>query len=162
MQAVEMRGGMAPSAGYFAGLGVTTHAKGGNRWVFGAEYLYRKHDYRTVTLPSAQFTAEGGYYLQLLSDAGKTLFFHAGVSALAGYETLNWSERTLYDGARLKNGDAFVYGGALTLEMEVYLSDRIALTAPCGNASCGVAAWTVASCSAVPDSDFIWIDAGWR
>lgn len=28
MQAVEMRGGMAPSAGYFAGLGVTTHAKG--------------------------------------------------------------------------------------------------------------------------------------
>lgn len=113
----------------FAGLGVTTHAKGGNRWVFGAEYLYRKHDYRTVTLPSAQFTAEGGYYLQLLSDAGKTLFFHAGVSALAGYETLNWSERTLYDGARLKNGDAFVYGGALTLEMEVYLSDRIALTA---------------------------------
>lgn len=59
MQAVEMRGGMAPSAGYFAGLGVTTHAKGGNRWVFGAEYLYRKHDYRTVTLPSAQFTAEG-------------------------------------------------------------------------------------------------------
>lgn len=129
MQAVEMRGGMAPSAGYFAGLGVTTHAKGGNRWVFGAEYLYRKHDYRTVTLPSAQFTAEGGYYLQLLSDAGKTLFFHAGVSALAGYETLNWSERTLYDGARLKNGDAFVYGGALTLEMEVYLSDRIALTA---------------------------------
>ncbi len=60
MQAVEMRGGMAPSAGYFAGLGVTTHAKGGNRWVFGAEYLYRKHDYRTVTLPSAQFTAEGG------------------------------------------------------------------------------------------------------
>ena len=27
MQAVEMRGGMAPSAGYFAGLGVTTHAR---------------------------------------------------------------------------------------------------------------------------------------
>ena len=51
------------------------------------------------------------------------------MSALAGYETLNWSEQTLYDGARLKNGDAFVYGGALTLEMEVYLSDRIALTA---------------------------------
>ena len=49
----------------------------------------------------------------------------------AGYEksTPTGPERTLYDGARLKNGDAFVYGGALTLEMEVYLSDRIALTA---------------------------------
>lgn len=75
MQAVEMRGGMAPSAGYFAGLGVTTHAKGGNRWVFGAEYLYRKHDYRMVTLPSAQFTAEGAIISNYYPMQGKPSSF---------------------------------------------------------------------------------------
>ena len=50
-------------------------------------------------------------------------------SALAGYETVNWGKKTLYDGARLNNGDAFVYCCAATLDMEVYLADFIALTA---------------------------------
>ena len=56
-------------------------------------------------------------------------FLNLGGSALAGYETVNWSDKILYDGATLKNGDAFVYGCALTLEMELYLADRVALTA---------------------------------
>ena len=34
------------------------------------------------------------------------VFLYAGASALAGYETVNWGEKTLYDGARLDNGDA--------------------------------------------------------
>ena len=42
--------------------------------------------------------------------------------------TVNWSDKKLYDGAT-RNGDAFVYGCALTLEMELYLADRVALTA---------------------------------
>ena len=33
-----------------------------------------------------------------------------------GYETLNWGEKVLYDGSMLSYRDAFVYGGALTLE----------------------------------------------
>ena len=65
----------------------------------------------------------------VLSDAGKVFFLNLGGSALAGYETVNWSDKKLYDGATLKNGDAFVYGCALTLEMELYLADRVALTA---------------------------------
>ena len=72
---------------------------------------------------------KGGYYLNFLSDAGKVFFLNLGGSALAGYETVNWSDKILYDGATLKNGDAFVYGCALTLEMELYLADRVALTA---------------------------------
>ena len=59
----------------------------------------------------------------------KVFFLNLGGSALAGYETINWSDKKLYDGATLKNGDAFVYGCALTLEMELYLADRVALTA---------------------------------
>ena len=128
MQGVEMRGGMTSDNGYYMGMILSSYAKGGNKWVYGAEYLHMKHGYRHVTIPSAQFTAEGGYYLNFLSDAGKVFFLNLGGSALAGYETVNWSDKKLYDGATLKNGDAFVYGCALTLEMELYLADRVALT----------------------------------
>ena len=47
----------------------------------------------------AQFTAEGGYYYKVLSDARKIVFLYAGASALAGYETVNWGDRTLFDGS---------------------------------------------------------------
>lgn len=46
-----------------------------------------------------------------------------------GYETLNWGEKVLYDGSMLSHRDAFVYGGALTLELESYVTDRIVLLA---------------------------------
>ena len=55
------------------------------------------------------------------------MFLYAGASALAGYETVNWGDRILYDGSTLRDRDAFVYGGALTLDMEIYVADRIAL-----------------------------------
>ena len=64
-----------------------------------------------------------------LSDNRKIMFLYIGGSALAGYETVNRGEKLLYYGSRLNNKDAFIYGCATTLEMEVYLADRIALTA---------------------------------
>ena len=42
---------------------------------------------------------------------------------------VNHGKKLLRDGAALRDGDAFVYGGALSLDMELYLSDRIALLA---------------------------------
>ena len=144
MQGVEMRGGMASDNGYYMGMTLSSYAKGGNKWVYGAEYLHMKHGYRHVTIPSAQFTAEGGYYLNFLSDAGKVFFLNLGGSALAGYETVNCPMKKLYDRATLKNGDAFVYGCALTLEME-HVPCR-----PCGidgflrrAFSCGAEVWTL-------------------
>ena len=77
----------------------------------------------------AQFTAEGGYYLKVLSDARKMLFVYAGASALAGYEMVNWGDKVLHDGAMLHDKDAFIYGGALTIDVEFYVADRIALLA---------------------------------
>ena len=74
-----------------------------------------------------KFTAEGGYYLKFLSDRRKTFFLSLGLSALAGYETSNRSEKLLPDGSTLLDKDCFIYGGALTLELEAYLTDRIAL-----------------------------------
>ena len=52
---------MTGADGYW--LGATVGAsKGGNKWVYGAEYLQTNHPYRSVNVPVAQFTAEGGYY----------------------------------------------------------------------------------------------------
>ena len=44
---------------------------------------------------------------------------------LAGYETVNRGRTTLYDGATLRNGNAAIYGGAVTLEVETFLTDRL-------------------------------------
>ena len=99
---------------------------------FGAllsTYTKNNSPYNDVKIPVAQFTAEGGYHFKVLSDARKIVFIYAGVSALAGYETVNWGDKVLYDGARLHDSDAFVYGGAVTLDMEVYVADRLALLA---------------------------------
>ena len=45
------------------------------------------------------------------------------------YESVNWGEKVLHDGSTLHDRDAFIYGGALTLDMELYVADRIALLA---------------------------------
>lgn len=136
MRGIQLTGGMVDGiysskndneAGYYFGMAMATYAKNGNKWVFGAEYLERYYPYRERRLPIAQFTAEGGYYYNLLTDRSKTVFFSLGGSALAGYETSNWGEKTLYDGATLQHKDAFVYGGAITLEIETYLTDRVVL-----------------------------------
>ena len=136
MQGIEVRADMADGfnlggkdGGYSFGAALSTYTKKGNKWVFGGEYLLKNNPYKDTKIPVAQFTAEGGYYYNFLSDAKKVVFFYAGASALAGYETVNWGGKTLYDGARLNNKDAFVYGCAATLEMELYLVDFIALTA---------------------------------
>ena len=109
------------------GLALATYTKGGNRWVFGGEYLQKSYLYRTELIPTAQFTLEGGYYYKFLSDPSKTFFFSVGASAMAGYETVNWGESLLFDGSTITSDDNFLYGGAVTFEIETYLSDRIVL-----------------------------------
>jgi len=96
-------------------------------WVFGAEYLNRYYPYKNGRIPMAQFTGEGGYYYKFLSDGSKTFLFSIGASALAGYETVNWGNKLLYDGSTIQNKDGFLYGGAITLEVEAYLTDRVIL-----------------------------------
>ena len=136
MQGIEVKANMADGfklggndGGYSLGAALSTYTKGGNKWVFGGEYLLKNQPYKEKKIPVAQFTAEGGYYLKVLSDARKMLFVYAGASALAGYETVNWGDKVLYDGAMLHDKDSFIYGGALTLDVEFYVADRVALLA---------------------------------
>lgn len=138
MRGIELKAGMSDGfysgtnrnkAGYNFGAALSTYTKGGNKWVFGGEYLLKNNPYKDVNIPVAQFTAEGGYSFKVLSDARKIVFFYTGGSALAGYETVNWGDKLLYDGSTLHAKDAFIYGGAITLDMELYVADRIVLLA---------------------------------
>ena len=95
---------------------MSRYAKNADKWVFGAEFLNRYYPYKSERIPVAQFTAEGGYYYKFLADPSRTFFFYLGGSALAGYESVN------------RHRDRFLYGGAVTLEVDAYLTDRIILS----------------------------------
>ncbi len=86
MMGVELRGSFAGGSkgplNYYTGFAVSGYTKKADRWVAGAEYLLKNYGYRTISVPRAQFTAEGGYYLKFLSDPSKTLFLSIGGSAL--------------------------------------------------------------------------------
>lgn len=136
MQGIEVKANMADgfysadkshSAGYSFGIALSSYAKGCNKWVYGVDYLQTFSPYKDIRIPVSRFTAEGGFYYNFLSDKRKIVFCYIGGSVLAGYETVNWGEKQLFDGSRIRNKDAFIYGGALTLDFEVYLADRLAL-----------------------------------
>lgn len=139
MSAVEIKANMAD--GFYTGksrdcgydLGVfysVFTGSHGNTWSFGGEYFQTFKPYgEKGRIPVAQFTGEAGYNLHILSDYSMTFHLYGGISALAGYETVNWGNKTLPDGSTLHDGDNFIYGGALNLLAEFYLSDKVALTA---------------------------------
>lgn len=139
MSAVEIKANMADgfytgnsrNCGYDLGIFYSVFTGNhGNTWSFGGEYLQTFKPYgEKGCIPVAQFTGEAGYNLHILSDYSMTFHLYGGISALAGYETVNWGKKTLSDGSTLHDGDNFIYGGALNLQAEFYLSDKIALTA---------------------------------
>lgn len=112
---------------FYAAMAFSSYVRSGNRWIFGGEYLQKQYEYKDIFIPVSQLTVDGGYYLNFLSNPGKAFFVSIGASAMTGYETINWGKKLLFDGATIESKDAFLYGGAVTLEIETYLSDRIIL-----------------------------------
>ena len=88
-------------------------------------YLQKDYTYRGEVVPKAQFTGEAGYFVPLAADRGRNVVLSVGFSALTGYESSNWGNKLLHDGARLRDADCFLYGGALTAEVETYLCDKV-------------------------------------
>lgn len=139
MSAVEVRADMvngfytgnSRDCGYNIGVFYSViKGNNANTWSFGGEYLQTYKPYgEKGRIPVAQFTGEIGYNLHIVSDYSQTFHLYGGLSALGGYETVNWGRHTLSDGSTLHNSDAFIYGCALTLSADFYLSDKIALTA---------------------------------
>ena len=113
MKGLQVTGGMADGVhwnsksdfAYYFGAAMSTYTKNGNRWVVGGEYLEKHYPYKDLQIPVSQFTGEGGYYLNFLSDRKKTFFLSLGLSALAGYETSNWGDKLLPDGSTLTDKD---------------------------------------------------------
>lgn len=138
MSAVEVRTdmvdgfytGSSRNCGYSFGVYYSIFKGNANTWSFGGEYLQTYKPYgEKGRIPVAQFTGEIGYNLHIISDYSQTFHLYGGISALAGYETVNWGKTLLSDGATLHNSDAFIYGGDVNIQADFYLSDRIALTA---------------------------------
>lgn len=113
---------------FAGGAFFSRYLRNGNRTEFGIEYLQKKHAYKDMLIPVSQITAEGGYRLVFLSDASKTLFLSLGASLMAGYETVNWDKKVLFDGATITSEDNFLYGGAVSINADIFLSDRFAIT----------------------------------
>lgn len=115
------------SDNYYLNLTLTVNGQHGGYWIWSAEYTHQLADYRTVQIPLEDYTGEIGYSLQLLSDTRKTVTLNAGLTAVAGYESINRGEAILYDGSKLLDGDNFIYGACGRLSFETYLSDRFVL-----------------------------------
>lgn len=138
MSAVEVKADMVDgfytgnsrNCGYSFGVNYSIFKGNANTWSFGGEYLQTYKPYgEKGRIPVAQFTGEVGYNLHVVSDYSQTFHLYGGVSALGGYETVNWGKSLLSDGSTLHDGDAFIYGGAVSLSADFYLSDKAALNA---------------------------------
>ena len=116
-----------PDAGFSFGLAVSTYEKKRNPRAPGGAPLPRPPPPRDGAIPLVQYTGEGGYYYNIFSSPNKTVFLSIGGSAMLGYESVNGGKRQLYDGATLGQCESFIYGGAITLESETSLSDRLVL-----------------------------------
>lgn len=135
--AIELRGGLAngyffskyQNPAYFAGVAANLYTGVDSKWVAGGEYYHKSYDYQNSSIKLAQFTGEVGHYFPLVFDCKQNLVISAGASAIAGYERLNWGRHLLYDYAVLLNRDKFIYGGAATLEVEFFPSDKLTVFA---------------------------------
>ena len=113
---------------YSFGLSMNVYTRNANQWVFGAEYLEKKIAYKDILLPIQQYTIDVGYYHTLYVLPSHTFYLLAGVSGMGGYEQVNRGKKILFDGSSIENEDHLLGGGALTLELESFLSDNFIFT----------------------------------
>lgn len=116
-----------PGRNYYLDIGMTVNGKKGNYQLWALEYTRHYYQYKDLRIPQETYTAEGGYSIFLLGDTRKNIAFNAAITGVFGYESINRSDSMLYDGAKILNGDHFIYGVGGRLSFETYLSDRFVL-----------------------------------
>ncbi len=92
------------------------------------DYELQNYPYKLYDVPVRDFTLNLGYMYPLLYDNGRNVLLYAGASILSGYESLNDEQAKLPNGAILLDKSAFIYGGALSSSIEVFLSDNTLLS----------------------------------
>ena len=109
------------------GLSLTRYLKRENYAFMGMEYEQQNMPYRSYDVKLKDAFVHLGYMQPIVSDNGKNVFAYAGISALGGYEEINKDRQLLPDGATLLDRSRFVYGGAVHLSIECFLSDNVLL-----------------------------------
>ena len=111
------------------GVGVlrSRYLKRENYTFVGIEYEQQNMPYRDYGIKLKDALLQVGYMHPILSDNGKNVFLYGGISALGGYEELNEDKKLLPDGATLLDRSRFVYGGAVHLSLECFLTDNVLL-----------------------------------
>ena len=109
------------------GLSLTRYLKRENYAFMGMEYEQQNMPYRDYGVKLKDALLHLGYMHPLFSDNGKNVLIYGGISALGGYEEINDDKPFLPDGAKLLDRSRFVYGGALHLSIECFLSDNVLL-----------------------------------
>lgn len=115
------------SKNYYINLTLTMNSNNGNYWLWRGEYTHQFSDYKSLQIPLETYTGEIGYSVNMLSNARKSIALNGGLSAVAGYETINRGDSLLYDGAKILSKDNFIYGAGLDFSLETYLSDHFVL-----------------------------------
>ncbi|SES62281.1 Conjugative transposon protein TraO [Prevotella sp. kh1p2] len=109
------------------GVSLTRYLKRENYTFVLAEYEQQNMPYRNYGIKLKDAQLHLGYMHPILSDNGKNVFLYGGISALGGYEELNEDKKLLPDGATLLDRSRFVYGGAVHLSLECFLTDNVLL-----------------------------------
>lgn len=116
-----------PNSNYYLSVGMTLNEKNGHYKLWALEYARQYSTYNDLHIPRETYTAEGGYSFFLVGDAGRNITLNAGLTAVAGYESINRGENLLQDGAIIVPQDSFIYGVGARLSLETYLSDHFVL-----------------------------------
>lgn len=116
-----------PKSSYYLSVGMTTNGKSGHYKLWALEYAHQYSIYKNLHIPQETYTAEAGYSFFLLGDARRNITLNAGLTAVAGYESINRGENLLQDGAIIVPHDSFIYGAGERLSLETYLSDHFVL-----------------------------------
>lgn len=117
---------------YYAALELTRCNRNHSYWSVTAAYQRKDYLYSSITarqtVPVRQYSLSAGYNMPLISDRGRNVTLYGSLAAAIGYEVSGAGGKTMYDGAHLTDRDAFLYGPALGLSIETYLSDRVVLS----------------------------------
>lgn len=110
---------------YFISIAFTIHAKAGNYNLISFEYNHQLFPYEKREIPLEAYFLEGGYSVRLIEIMKGFINVNIMPAVVVGYEQVNKGNEQLEDGAIIISKDSFLYGGASTLSVETYFSDKI-------------------------------------
>lgn len=89
----------------------------------GIYYSVNKIEKNGFEIPFNIFTLNVGYFDNIYTSLRKNIKVNIGGGPVVGYEVLNNGDNTLDSGAQILDKSQFIYGGFLSAEIDLYLSN---------------------------------------